>query len=156
LGTASIVLSIIGISISWIPYVGWGAVVLGVLGLAASIPSITYWHHKPGYTGWGISGLFLGCWSFSLGFAYQTKYADGALDYLVHPFTVTPLIAANIALGLVTAFGLYLARVKHRKIGIVLSALAMLAVSVFSGWTLVTADHAFERAHSGDTIQQIP
>ena len=145
MGTASIVLSIIGICISWIPYLGWGGVILGLLGLGASIPSITHWHHRPGYTGWGISGLFLGYWSFSLGLAYQTKYVDGALDNLVMPFTVAQLIPTTVILGLLTAVGLYLARVKHQNIGIIITACAMLAISFLSGWTLITADRSYEQ-----------
>ncbi len=146
MGTASIVLGIIGICISWIPYVGWGGVVLGLLGLSASIPSITHWHPKPGYTGWGISGLFLGYWSISLGLAYQTKYADGALDHLVFPFSLSQLIPATVILGMITAFGLYLSRSKRKNIGLLISACAMLTISFLSGWTLITADKAYEQA----------
>ena len=156
LGTASIVLSIIGISISWIPYVGWSGVLLGVLGLSASIPSITHWHQKPGYTGWGISGLFLGFWSFSLGLAYQIKYAEGALDYLVVPVVVSQLIPATIILGVIVALGLFWARVHHRNAGVLIAAVAMLAISLLSGWTLITADRAYEQSHLTASTRQSP
>ena len=156
MGTASIVLSIIGISISWIPHVGWGGVILGTLGLSASIPSITHWYHKPGYTGWGISGLFLGYWSFSLGFAYQTKFADGSLDHLAIPFTVPLLIPSTIILGILTAIGLFLARAKKKNIGLLISACAMLAISLLSGWTLITADRAYEASHVPSAVEEQP
>jgi hypothetical protein len=143
--------------ISWLPGIGWLAVSLGILGLFASIPSITYWHYRPGYTGWGISGLFLGVWSVSLGLAYQIKYSGGVLDHLVLPLSLNTVALCWLVSGIATAIGLYLARAKRRHIGIFLSASALIAVILVSTWGILTADQAHlaapERADHGSTSQ---
>lgn len=157
MGTIAIVLSIIGICISWLPGIGWLAVPLGILGLFASILSIACWHYRPGYTGWGISGLFLGVWSVSLGLAYQIKYSDGVLDHLVLPLSLNTVALCWLVSGIATAIGLYLARAKWRHVGIFLSASALIAVILVSTWGILTADQAYlaahERADHGSTSQ---
>lgn len=147
MGTASIVLAIIGICFAWVPGFGWGAVVLGVLGLGASVPSITHWHPKPGYTGWGISGLFLGVWSTTLGLAYQTKYIGAPLQQWVLPLSVTQVILAWVGAGLLTALGLYITRVKRANIGLAVAAVSLVAVTVCSASGLLTADAAYTGSH---------
>jgi hypothetical protein len=153
LGTASIVLAIIGIRIAWIPHVGWAGVILGLLGLIASVPSIAYWHQKPGYTGWGISGLFLGVWSVSLGLAYQTKHLKGVLDHLVMEVSLLQVTAIWIVAGVLTAVGLYIARVKHQHLGTLLSAIALTAVILGSAWGLRTADNAYLANYETNTVR---
>ena len=146
MGTASIVLGILGISICWTPGIGWLGALMGVLGCALGIPSITHWFHKPGYTPWGISGLILGVTAADLSTAFQYKHAGGALDGLFIP--VAPGNAALISIGAVAlcAGGLVLARTKSRAGGIFISAIALLAIIGVSTAGLITADTAHEAA----------
>ena len=144
MGTASIVLGILGICIWWVPGIGWLGAVMGVLGCALGIPSITHWYHKAGYTPWGISGLVLGVTAFDLSVAFQLKHAAGALGALV--FSIAPITAALVCFGAsaLCAAGLVLARKKSRAAGIAVSATALALLMTVSAAALVTADRAYE------------
>ena len=144
MGTASIVLGILGICICWAPGLGWLGAFMGVLGCALGIPSITHWYYKAGYTPWGISGLVLGVTAFDLSTSFQIKHANGTLDAVV--FSVAPGTAAVVSLGVAAlcAVGLILARKKSRAAGIAVSAVALALLMVISTAALVTADRAYE------------
>ncbi len=140
MGTVSIVLGIIGICISWLPAIGWSGVLFGIVGWVLGILSVTHWHRKPGYTGWGISGIVLGGSSASLSLAYQIKHAAGALDALHVPLSAPFAAGVMITAAMVTALAMILARVKGKTIGVVLASLAVAIMSLSGAWALTTAD----------------
>ena len=144
MGTVSIVFGIIGMCTSWLPVVGWLGVPLGVVGCGLGVLSATHWYAKPGYTGWGISGVVLGLLSSNLSLAYQIKHAAGALDSL--HVALSPLLAVLIftAGGLVAALGMVLARKKKHAVGLTLAYLALAGLSLSGAWALTTADRALE------------
>ena len=69
LGTASLVLGIIGLVLSCIPFIGIVGIILGFIGLALGIPAlISYLKKKKGSLGKAIAGLILSLLAVILGF----------------------------------------------------------------------------------------
>ena len=148
MGTASIVLGMLGLCICWVPGLGWLGAVMGVLGCAAGVPSITRWYYKPGYAPWGISGLVLGVASADLSAAFQIKYTQGALDRAVFSISPEKAVAISIAAGALCAVGLVIARKKQnrRAVGILLTSAALVSLMAVGTSALVTADRQYEAA----------
>ncbi len=144
MGTLSIVLGIIGVFSCWIPTVGWLSAVLGLLGIAFGIPSITHLHHRPGYAPWGISGLIIGVSAADLGFAYQLKYLGGSPPAFVLNVGFVEAVISFVVGAAVTAFGLYLARTKRPGAGIATASIALAALVLIGTSALVTADRQYQ------------
>jgi hypothetical protein len=142
LGTLSIVLGIISICIGWLPGVGWSGVLLGFLGAALGVVTITHWHAKAGYTGWGICGIVLGVTSTSLSLAYQIKHAAGALDTLYVSLSTPAAGAAIGATAAIIVLGVVLARKRRGGPGLLLAWAAIAVLSLSGAWALTAADRA--------------
>ncbi len=150
-GVISLVLGMVGLCIFWIPYVGWLGVIMGVVASALGVPSITNWYERPGYTGWGTAGIFLGCVTVPMGIAYGIKHAAGALDVIYCPLpTPSSFYIVGASLGLIVA-GLLLARFKSRSVGIALAYLALAGFFVTGSWALTTADRALQQSEAAHT-----
>jgi hypothetical protein len=151
LGTLSIVLGIIGICIGWLPVLGWSGMLLGISGCVLGVLSITHWHAKSGYTGWGISGVVLGVTSGNLALAYQIKHAGGALDGLYVPLSAPAACGLFGGAGLIAALGIVLARKGKRSIGLALAGIAITALILSGAWGLTTVDREMEGAVVSDS-----
>jgi len=145
-GTASIVLGIVGLTIFWVPGLGWLGVLMGVLGCVAGVPSITHWYHRPGYGPWGISGLILGVGAADLSLAFQVKYAAGGLDALVVAMSPTVASLLFVLFAGICAAGLVTARKMHRTAGVFLASVGLVGLVLVGSWGLITADRAYEAA----------
>jgi hypothetical protein len=66
MGIAALVLSIVGVVLCWIPFVGWVGVVLALVGLILGIVTL-----KKGKKGLGIASLVLGVVGLGLGLYIQ-------------------------------------------------------------------------------------
>jgi len=66
MGIAALVLSIVGVVLCWIPFVGWVGVVLALVGLILGIVTL-----KKGKKGLGIASLILGVVGLGLGLYIQ-------------------------------------------------------------------------------------
>ncbi|MDJ0762300.1 MAG: hypothetical protein QNJ97_04870 [Myxococcota bacterium] len=140
MGVISIVLSMLGICICWLPHVGWFGVILGVAGCGIGMLAITVWYPRPGYTGWGIAGIVTGGFAVSVGTAFQIKHGAGNLDMLYFPIYSFPAICLAGSALAIAAGGLWIARVKFRRIGIGIALLSLIAATVISTSALVSAD----------------
>lgn len=142
MGTAALILGIFGLCISWLPGVGWLGVAAGLAACAIGVPSITHWFRRPGHTGWGAASIMTGSVAASVGFAYQVKHAQGALDFLVQSLPAPEAYLALAGALVVVAAGLVVARRKGRRFGVAIAAVGILALVVAGGWSLTTADRA--------------
>lgn len=79
LGTASLVLGIIGLVLSFIPFVGVVGIVLGFIGLALGIPAlVSYMKKKKGSLGKAIAGLILSLLAVIIGIAFAVSTFNAA------------------------------------------------------------------------------
>jgi hypothetical protein len=117
-------------------------VALGAVACGLGIPSVTHWYERPGFTGFGIAGNFLGSVAVSVGFAYQIKHSAGALDWLYIPLAVPGAYGVLGLSAVCFAIGLVVARKVSRPLGVVIAAVSIAVLAVAAGWALTTADRA--------------
>jgi len=142
MAVTALIIGMIGVCICWLPGVGWLGVACGLTSGVLAVPSITHFHERPGYTGWGVAGIFLSIAASSLGLAYQVKHMSGALDALVVPLPVPLAYYVLGGGGVLIIIGLVLARTKARLPGAIIAGLALAATIVVASWSLTTADRA--------------
>ena len=113
-----------------------------ILGLA----SLVHWFRRPHYTAYGIAAVLIGSFATGLALAYQVKYADGALDFLLFE-APTPLAYYEILLALaLLAAGVFLARTRSKPAGTGLAFLAMAGLIYLLSSAMHTADRSMEPA----------
>ena len=140
LGYASLILGIIGLSLSWIPQVGWLGVALGLaahgFGLRASFrPGSSISLHLL-----GISGTVIAYLAVATGLAWQIQHAAGAADALLVEVPLPLFYYVAGGLALVVAVGFAVGRLRAGVPGAVIAALGFLGVSVVSAWLLTLED----------------
>ncbi len=146
MGTLAFVLGIAGICIGWLPNIGWIGFAMGWVSCVLAVLSVTHWYMRQGYLASGIAGIVLGETAIIVSFSYQIKHAGGRLDVLFHSL---PLPVAYYCIGISAgciAIGLLVARFKTRFGGVLITVIAIVALALSGGWTLVAADREFSQA----------
>jgi hypothetical protein len=138
----ALALSLVGISIGWLPGIGWLGFALAAAALAIGAVGISGRKTRPADLGYDAAGNGIAGFALPWIAALQIKSAGGALDALLIPWPLARLVAcAGAAFG---AFwiAILLGRLKLRAplVAIAIAAIAVLAATGASAWT--AADRA--------------
>jgi len=146
MGYASLILGIVAVCICWVPQLGWLGVALSLVAGVIGVPCVTHRYAHQGYTGWGIAGIGLGFFSFSIGVVFQIKHAGAALDGVLGALPVPQAWGAIGGSALLFSLAMVAARRWPAK-RTPWAAVAVVAVVIcyLAGATaLETADRAYQ------------
>ena len=134
----SLALSLIGISIGWLPGVGWLGLAISAAAVALAVRGLSDRRTGPAGVGYDTAGNAIGGFSLPWIVAFQIKHAAGALDGLLIPWPLDRLIA----IALIAAALFWAAQIAGRwKARALFVSLAIAAALTFtaagaSAWTL--------------------
>jgi hypothetical protein len=139
-------LSLIGISLGWIPRVGWLGLAISAVAVAFAVRGISDRRTGPAGLGYDTAGNFIGCFALPWTVAFQIKHAGGGLDGLLLAWPVERLLVAAGAAVAVFWAAQIVARWKARPLFVAVAVAAALAFTAAgaSAWTL--ADRSASQA----------
>ena len=134
----SLALSLVGISLGWLPGVGWLGFAISATAVALAIRGISDRRTGAAGIGYDTAGNFIGGFSLPWIVAFQIKHAGGALDALLIPWPVERLIAIALAAALAFWVAQIAGRWRARALFVSLAVAAALAFTAAgaSAWTL--------------------
>lgn len=142
--TMSLVLSMVGITIAWIPGVwGWLGLVLCVPAIFIGVRGLTDPKCSGGAVGMDIAGNAVAGFALPWGIAFQIKHAGGGLDDLLIQLPLSTLLAVAGGSALIFWVAQIVGRFKFRVLFVVVAAAAVISFTVFgtSAWTFADRLH---------------
>jgi len=142
--TISLALSMVGLSLCWIPGAwGWIGLALCVGGVAIGVRGMTDRLTPGGGVGMDVAGNFIGGFSLSWGLAFQIKHAAGGLDRLLLPLPLSTVIAIAAGSALIFWVAQIIGRFRARALFVVIAAAAIASATAFgaTAWTLADRLH---------------
>lgn len=134
----SLALSLVGISLGWLPGIGWLGFAISATAVALGVRGISDRRVGPAGIGYDTAGNFIGGFSLPWIVAFQIKHAGGALDVLLIPWPLDGLIAITLGAALVFWVAQIAGRWKARAPFVALAVAAALAFTAAgaSAWTV--------------------
>lgn len=133
----SMVLSVVGVSIGWLPGVGWMGFAVCLVAACLGIVGLSQRKINGSEIGYCVAGGLLCSFGLPWILAFQIKHAGGGLDFLLVPLPVlTLMVVGGISLlvyWIAQLVGLAKARVLFMAIALV--AMIFITASVTSVWT---------------------
>jgi hypothetical protein len=142
----SLILSLTGLMVCWLPTWGWIGVAVALMGCAWSFRGFADPKTTPGDLGYNIAGYTLGGWGLTWGLALQIKHAGGAIDFLLLPFEWKPLLFAALGAFGVFWISVFVSRRLARKPLLAIAAIALLVIAGAGSSTFVLADRELQPA----------
>ncbi len=133
----SMVLSVIGISIGWLPGVGWLGFAICSVAACLGIVGLSQRKNSGSGIGYCVAGGLVCSFSLPWILAFQIKHAGGGLDFLLLPFPLLTLMVVGGVSLLVYWIAQLAGRARVRALFIVIALLAMISsiASIASVWT---------------------
>ena len=135
-------LALIGISLGWLPGIGWlglaisaAAVVMGVIGISGK-------QTRPAGLGYDAAGNIVGGFALPWIVALQIKHAGGALDRLLLGWPLAHLLVVVAAAVAVFWAAQIAGRYKARALFVAVSLAAVLALTAAGTSAWIAADRA--------------
>ena len=153
MGLLSLITGMIAVCISWVPHLGWGAVLLGVVSMGTGLLLVTSRDAKELHWQYGTFGIVLSLIGVAHALAYGLK--SGVLQFTETLFAETlftetllsldwPLgVAALAGCAVVVAGSVLYGRFKNRVLGCIVAGLGLLVSCLLGTSILLTADKAF-------------
>jgi hypothetical protein len=133
----SMVLSVVGISIGWLPGVGWMGFAICLVAACLGIVGLSQRKKSGSEIGYCVAGGLVCSLGLPWILAFQIKHAGGGLDFLLVPLPIlTLMVVGGISLlvyWIAQLVGLAKARVLFMAIALV--AMISMTASVTSVWT---------------------
>ena len=133
----SMVLSVVGISIGWLPGVGWLGFAICLVAACLGIVGLSQRKNSGSGIGYCVAGGLVCSFGLPWILAFQIKHAGGGLDFLLVPLPIlTLMVVGGISLlvyWIAQLVGLAKARVLFMAIALV--AMIFITASVTSVWT---------------------
>jgi hypothetical protein len=147
----SLALSLIGISIGWLPGIGWLGFAISAAAVGLGVRGISDRRTGPAGCGYDTAGNLIGGFALPWIVAFQIKHAGGALDGLLLPWTIERLIAVTAAAALVFWAAQIAGRWRARAAFVAVALAAALAFTAAgaSAWTSGDREPAPNRAQAG-------
>jgi hypothetical protein len=133
----SLALSLVGISLGWLPGVGWLGFAIAAAAVALGVRGISDRRVGAAGCGYDTAGNAIGGFALPWSLAFQIKHASGALDCLLIPWPLDRLIAIALISTLVFWVAQIAGRFKARALFVSLAIAAALAFTAVgaSAWT---------------------
>ncbi len=139
----SMVLSVIGISIGWLPGVGWLGFAICLVAACMGIVGLSHRKTSGSGIGYCVAGGLVCCLGLPWILAFQIKHAAGDLDFLLLPFPIQMLMVVGGISLLIYWVAQLVGRARVRALFVVIALAAMISsiASIASVWTY--ADRQF-------------
>lgn len=151
----ALVLSEIGLCLSWIPHYGWLGIAVATAAVVLGILSLGRTELSPGSLAYSVIAVLLGAADVIIGLTYQFK----ALNLALWQLPVLSSIQACVAIGTAALFagflGMLLARSKHRAFGMTVLVVAIVALVVCGTLGLWRADRQFAPNHPPSSVSHL-
>jgi len=138
----SLALSLIGISLGWLPGLGWLGFAIAAAAVALGVRGISDRRVGAAGCGYDTAGNMIGGFALPWSLAFQIKHAGGALDVLVIPWPLDRLIAIALGAALVFWIAQIAGRWKARALFVSLAVAAALAFTAAGASALTLGDRA--------------
>jgi hypothetical protein len=134
----SLAFSLLGISLGWLPGIGWLGFAIAAAAVALGVRGISDRRVGAAGCGYDTAGNVIGGFALPWSLAFQIKHAGGALDGLLIPWPIDRLIAIALIAVLVFWVAQIAGRFKMRALFVSLAIAAALAFTAAgaSAWTL--------------------
>jgi hypothetical protein len=136
----SLVLSLSGLMVCWLPTWGWIGIAVALVGCIWSFRGFADPRTTPGDLGYNIAGYVLGGWGLTWGLALQIKHAVGSIDFLLLPFDWKPLLYTALAAFGVFWISVFVSRRLARTPMLVIAGIALAVIVAAGSSTFVLAD----------------
>jgi len=155
MGLLSLVLGMVGVCLSWLPYVGVLALFLGIASLFVGLLITTAPQVKETHWLYGIPGLFTAFVTVVLSLVYRQKFAHGQFDSWLVSMDIS--LSVVVAGSCVAAFlgSMIFARKKNRQAGVAMAVVFFLTLCVVTSWALVELDKTYEYTAKACTIMNV-
>ncbi len=139
----SMVLSVVGLSIGWLPGVGWLGFAICLLAACLGIVGLSQRKNSGSGIGYCVAGGLVCSFGLPWILAFQIKHAGGGLDFLLVPLPLLTLMVAGGISLLVYWIAQLVARARAHFLFMVIALVVMipLIASIASVWTY--ADRQF-------------
>ena len=146
----ALALSLVGISIGWLPGAGWLGFVLAAGAVAISVYGISGRGTGPAGLGYDTAANFIGGFGLPWILALQIRYAGGALDALLIPWPLERLVVVAAAGGAVFWAAQIAGRFKLRALCVAVAIAGALAFTGAGTSAWIAGDAAYRsRAEDG-------
>lgn len=136
----ALALSLVGISVGWLPGVGWLGFALAAGAVAISIYGISGRGTGPAGLGYDTAANFIGGFGLPWILALQIRYAGGALDALLIPWPFERLVAAAAIGGAVFWAAQIAGRFRLRALFVALAVAGALAFTAAGASAWIAGD----------------
>ncbi|MCK9460550.1 MAG: hypothetical protein M0R80_13005 [Proteobacteria bacterium] len=146
----SLAFSLIGISLGWLPGIGWLGFAISAAAVVLGVRGISDRRTGPAGCGYDTAGNLIGGFSLPWIVAFQIKHAGEALDALLVPWSLERLIAIAAAAVLVFWVAQIAGRWRARAafVAVALAAALVFTTAGASAWTLCDREPAPARAQA--------
>ncbi len=143
----SMVLSVVGISIGWLPGVGWLGFAICSVAACLGIVGLSQRKNSGSGIGYCVAGGLVCSFGLPWILAFQIKHAGGGLDFLLVPLPLLTLMVVGGIFLLVYWIAQLVGRAKARVLfmAIALAAMIPFIASITSVWTYADRQLIAER-----------
>jgi hypothetical protein len=136
-------LSLVGISIGWLPGVGWLGFALAAAAVALGVRGISDRRTDPAGLGYDTAGNFIGGFGLPWILALQIKHAGSRLDALLIAWPLDRLLAISAAAVLVFWAAQLVGRFRLRALCVALALAAALVFTAAGASAWIAGDAAY-------------